>query len=174
MKPFDFSLEKEGLRVRSSTGERRWDPCACREVEWALLLERLLGPNSTCPALLVPPATGSTLWVPWAKIVGFESEIPHTHLIPQRGDDKAPPVICYRYKRRFKCMKVRDNVLPFPLLISILIRINNMSEKFILKNTLSLKKKLVRNWRCLAADQQKSLASSRAETSWALAARGKK
>lgn len=52
-----FVKREEWLRAKSSAGERLWDPCCCREVEWPLMPTRLPGPNGMCPVLLVSPAT---------------------------------------------------------------------------------------------------------------------
>lgn len=47
LQPWNYFVKREEwLRAKSSAGERLWDPCCCREVEWPLMPTRLPGPNA--------------------------------------------------------------------------------------------------------------------------------
>lgn len=111
------------------------------------------------------------------KIIGFGPillwvrDISHPLDLTERRWQRASPVICYRCERGFKCMKVRDG---FAISFTSLSTYHNKWVRgLFLKYSFMWKMKSVHNRQCLAVDQQKSPASSRAEASWALDTRGK-
>jgi len=85
---------------------------------------------------LQPEGTASVTAV-GPKIIGFGptllsvKDISHSLNPTEQRWERAAPVICYRYKRGFKCMKVRDTVLPFPFLLSVHIATNNRRGLFL-------------------------------------------